>query len=1250
MRAPRRARRAPAGARPAAAAAAVAAALSFRGLLAEHGVPRGRVARDAARGRWRRRSRGPALARLREGLFEPPRPLAERAAADTGVELVTAARRGRRGARDRAPAAARGRARRAVRGDGRGAAAARDLRAALHRPARRGSASRTGCIPRCRCASAARRARCCCCSAAAASSAPAVMEFLTFAPVPFERAARRRASRASPRSWDAISREAGIVSGYEPLDAGPARLRRGASARRRRPRRDRGPRASAGCATSRTPSALLRRVELPERRRSRARGRGVLGRVVERLRDVVDQWIGRGARQARRVLRRDRRPRRARLGRDARAVERGRAGARGALRVGAPAARAARRRRRARGRARRDRRACRSAWSRSRAWSKAASRASLRPDPFLLDAEREALRRARARFLGPRARLSVAQRRRGLAQAGPARTLPDASPGPGRRASPWRPLDGRVHARPAPHQPGPPARGAPPLPPRGLAGERTADPVLPARRRAHAAASGCRRSSSRPPRPRSPGARVAGAELDRMVVEDDPRALPLEDAVDAGERDRLRVLRDDAAAARDRGRLGVLPAVAAREPGALVGQAHALRRPRRGRGRARSPRSSTRCTRGTRCRASRLALYARCGFQYLLQHVLHLEPALEPEERRRIDPLERGDLVPRRGRALPARAARPRRAAGRTTPSAARARLARWPRRRSQGLVEGSPPRFTLLWEREKRRFHETMRAWLATRGGRAPARTTPAHFELSFGLGVSPDGGRAARPRPARDRPGRRARAAGLGPHRPHRPAHRRRARAARLQDGPRAEGRRRQSSAAASSCRSRSTCWRRRSSSRARASRERSSTTWTADGRWRSAPSCVTGPKFKALLRELVELDGRRRLRAGADAPATSATSRSCAGPRACSSAGSSTSCATRRCWPTCGCGTSLEPLPAGRRSGPRARARRDHATSLVLEAGAGTGKTTLLVDRIEALRARGRARGSSEIAAVTFTENAATTHEAAAARAARARARRERAGRRRAGARRGRARGARARAASRRSTRSARQLLQERPLECGVLPGFRMADEAQADALFAEAWEEWLGERLAGGDAVLMDALDRGIPLEARRLGRAHVAARPRAQADRPARPRAARGGARLRPRSRRSASCSSRPRARPSSRPRSARATRSRRRSSSWRSSPRPRASAPARSALALHAAARDDSRRTSASSRTGRRRRRSPRGARSPPGRRRRRPRWTAALGAELHGRPGASAAQGVVRMLRAARRPSAACSTSSTCW
>ena len=42
-------------------------------------------------------------------------------------------------------------------------------------------------------------------------------------------------------------------------------------------------------------------------------------------------------------------------------------------------------------------------------------------------------------------------------------------------------------------------------------------------------------------------------------------------------------------------------------------------------------------------------------------------------------------------------------------------------------------------------------------------------------------------------------------------------------------------------------------------------------------------------------------------------------------------------------------------------RRRTRQDHATSLVLEAGAGTGKTTLLVDRIESLVLTGRRRSS-------------------------------------------------------------------------------------------------------------------------------------------------------------------------------------------------------------------------------------------------------------------------------------------------
>ena len=160
-------------------------------------------------------------------------------------------------------------------------------------------------------------------------------------------------------------------------------------------------------------------------------------------------------------------------------------------------------------------------------------------------------------------------------------------------------------------------------------------------------------------------------------------------------------------------------------------------------------------------------------------------------------------------------------------------------------------------------------------------------------------------------------------------------------------------------------------------------------------------------------------------------------------------------------------------------RARARSDHRTSLVLEAGAGTGKTTLLVERIEALVRSGAAR-LEEIAAVTFTENAATTmklrlrEKLEQARASGALAAEER---QRVDA----ALDVLERASVSTIHALCAQILQERPLECSVLPGFRMADEALADALFMDTWEEWLGERLSGGDDVLLDALERGIPLE-------------------------------------------------------------------------------------------------------------------------------------------------------------------------
>jgi ATP-dependent helicase/nuclease subunit A len=160
-------------------------------------------------------------------------------------------------------------------------------------------------------------------------------------------------------------------------------------------------------------------------------------------------------------------------------------------------------------------------------------------------------------------------------------------------------------------------------------------------------------------------------------------------------------------------------------------------------------------------------------------------------------------------------------------------------------------------------------------------------------------------------------------------------------------------------------------------------------------------------------------------------------------------------------------------------RRRARDDHATSLVLAAGAGTGKTTLLVDRIESLVRTGRA-SLLEIAAVTFTENAAATMKLRL---------RERLEGTRADASLSEVERGRAAAAlevlerAQVSTLHAlcATMLQERPLECGVAPGFRVADESETDAIFAASWDEWLAERLGAADPDLAEAIRAEIPLE-------------------------------------------------------------------------------------------------------------------------------------------------------------------------
>ena len=469
-----------------------------------------------------------------------------------------------------------------------------------------------------------------------------------------------------------------------------------------------------------------------------------------------------------------------------------------------------------------------------------------RPDPFLLDAEREALLRASATQRSQLERPSAVS---GLAsasassQAAQLALFRRSAPGPvrrGRSAVPRRPRP----RRPAPDQPGPPARGPPALPPRRLAGERAPDPVLPARRRAQRAASGCRRSSSRPPPRPSPGRPLAGAELDRMWSRTIPTALPLEDAVDAGERDRLaRCCGDDAAAT----------AIAAGSPffqqSRLASQARWSAASRATTASCSGESARATCAaarpaarRGTRSRRAGSRTYARCGFQYLLQHVLRLQPAPEPEERRRHRPARARRPLPRRGRALPARAPRPRRAAGARHRARTRTPAPRWPRKRSTGLVEGSPPRFTLLWEREKRALPRDDAGLARTRGRRRPSARRRRTSSSSFGLGVTPRRGEPHDPEPLEIDlgDGRVLRVSGRSTASTGAP------KAAWCCATTRRAARRRTtaaSSAAASSSRSRSTCWPRRSSSRASASMERSSTTSTADARSPSAPSSSPG-----------------------------------------------------------------------------------------------------------------------------------------------------------------------------------------------------------------------------------------------------------------------------------------------------------------------------------------------------------------------------------------------------------------------
>ena len=152
-----------------------------------------------------------------------------------------------------------------------------------------------------------------------------------------------------------------------------------------------------------------------------------------------------------------------------------------------------------------------------------------------------------------------------------------------------------------------------------------------------------------------------------------------------------------------------------------------------------------------------------------------------------------------------------------------------------------------------------------------------------------------------------------------------------------------------------------------------------------------------------------------------------------------------------------------------------------NMVVEAGAGTGKTRSLVERVVALITTGRA-SMGGIAAITFTEAAAAelrsrigeTLERVSSRFLVDRhAERERCKR---------AVDDLDQAAIQTLHSFAGSLLRERPLEAGLPPGFNVRDEIEAEVAFEKKWSEWLDATLddPGAQETLRPALEEGMTL--------------------------------------------------------------------------------------------------------------------------------------------------------------------------
>lgn len=166
-------------------------------------------------------------------------------------------------------------------------------------------------------------------------------------------------------------------------------------------------------------------------------------------------------------------------------------------------------------------------------------------------------------------------------------------------------------------------------------------------------------------------------------------------------------------------------------------------------------------------------------------------------------------------------------------------------------------------------------------------------------------------------------------------------------------------------------------------------------------------------------------------------------------------------------------------------RERASSDLHQSYIVEASAGTGKTTLLVTRIVNLIREGGA-GLEEIVAITFTEKAAAELKVKLRQELENALPKEKDS------------GKHQRILGAISDLERMQvttihsfcgsLLRERPVEAGLDPNFEMADDLMARLVEAEVWEDWFEKKMDEDDPALRRAILIGIkPEQVREISR-------------------------------------------------------------------------------------------------------------------------------------------------------------------